>query len=259
MNYWKTILIVDDEPKTRNGLKKTLEVWAASSGKAEVLCAASGKEALEILAEKKVHLLLTDIRMPEMSGLKLLRYLENQQHRPVVIIMSAYSEFEYAQEAIRLGVLNYLVKPISKQKLIEAVKKALEAVESREQSGLIKKVVDEQLLHINAKEGQTKAVIKTAMRYVDENLQEKLSLREVAEVVHLNPSYFSALFKEQTNVTFSEYVTRRRLEAAKNLLCTTDMTIAEVAEKVGYQTAKYFIKLFKEYERQTPSQYRREV
>ncbi|WP_256592999.1 helix-turn-helix transcriptional regulator, partial [Pseudomonas sp. 2822-15] len=71
-------------------------------------------------------------------------------------------------------------------------------------------------------------------------------------MVHLNASYFSVLFKEQTGLTFSEYLTRRRMQVAKKLLFSTDLPIGVIAEKVGYQTAKYFIKLFKELEGHTP-------
>ncbi|MBU9720591.1 MULTISPECIES: response regulator transcription factor [Bacillaceae] len=260
MNYWKTILIVDDEPTTLNGLKKTLEIWSEDNGElVEILCASSGKEGFQILKEKKVHILLTDIRMPEMTGLELVKLIEQKEEAPVVIVMSAYSEFDYAQKAIQLGVVNYLLKPISKAKLIEAIEKAKKIEESREHSGLIKKVVDEQLLNIEENENQTHALIKEAIQFIDNNLHERLNQKEVADLVHLNASYFSVLFKEQTGLTFSEYITRRRLQVAKKLLYSTDLPIVVIAEKVGYQTAKYFIKIFKEFEGFTPSQYRKQL
>ncbi|MFC0469943.1 response regulator [Halalkalibacter kiskunsagensis] len=253
----KTILVVDDEPRTRQGLKKTLDNWA--DGRFEIITAASGEEALAVIRDAKIQLLITDIRMPEMTGLQLLKLIENEGHKPVAIVISAYSEFDYAQEAIRFGVLNYLLKPVMKSKLIEAVEQALQVGESREHEGIIKKVVDERLIDLEKRSLQTESPIKKAMDYVNENAKEKLSMREVAEYVHLNPSYFSVLFKDQTNMTFSEYVTRRKLQNAKNLLLSTKLPIADVAEEVGYQTSKYFIKIFKEYEGKTPSQYRKEL
>lgn len=92
---------------------------------------------------------------------------------------------------------------------------------------------------------------------MNENLPGQISLKEVADAVHLNASYFSAMFKEQTSITFSEYLTRKRLQLAKKLLITTDLPIDEVARQAGYQTAKYFIKLFKDSEGVTPSKYRK--
>jgi two-component system, response regulator YesN len=73
----------------------------------------------------------------------------------------------------------------------------------------------------------------------------------------LNPSYFSVLFKEQANLNFSEYVTRRRIQRAKELVISTNLPINEIAEEVGYKTSKYFIKIFKEMEGITPSTYRK--
>lgn len=255
--FEKTILIVEDEPRTRKGIQKTLEVW--SEGRYEILSAAGGDEAVKLLNEKRVHLLITDIRMPEITGLKLVESLKNREQKPVVIIISAYSEFHYAQEAIRLGVLNYLLKPLNKHKLIEAVEQAMEVEITRERNAIMEKVVDQLLMDIKKEDQQTRSPIKEAMDYVDEHLNESLSLREVAERIHLNPSYFSSLFKEQTGLTFSEYVTRSRIQKAKNLLVATDLSVAEIAEEVGYQTAKYFIKLFKEIEGTTPSRFRKEA
>jgi YesN/AraC family two-component response regulator len=252
----KTILIVEDEPRTRQGLKKTLELW--SDGKMEVVSAASGEEAIAVINDRKIHLLLTDIRMPEMTGLELLELLEKKGQKPVTIVISAYSEFDYAQQAIRYGVLNYLLKPVHKKKLIEAVEKALKVNETREHEGLIKRIVDESLLEVEKREYAHDSPIQKAMAYVTENIKEKLSLKTVAKYVHLNASYFSVLFKEQTNMTFSEYVTRRRLQMAKNLLVGSNLPITDIAEEVGYQTSKYFIKMFKDFEGITPSQYRKQ-
>ncbi|MFP7300049.1 response regulator [Neobacillus niacini] len=251
----KTILIVDDEQTTRRGLTKTLEKW--SEGKYQILSAADGQEANELFSQSKIHLLITDICMPEMNGLNLLKGIKEKGYKPVVIIISGYPDFEYAQEAIRLGVINYLLKPLSKQKLIEAVEKALEAEASMERADHLEKVADKKLLNLEASGRQSNSAIKDAIAYVNDHVTKPITLREVAEAVHLNASYLSVLFKEQTKLTFSEYVTRNRLQIAKNLLLTTNVPIEEIAQQAGYQTAKYFIKIFKDYEGITPSKYRK--
>lgn len=253
----KRILIVDDEPNTRKGLAKMLEVWSA--GRYQILQAENGQEAREIIEKDKIHLLITDIRMPEITGLMLVESLKNAGKDLVVIIISSYSEFKYAQEAIQLGVKNYLLKPLNRQKLIEAVEQALVDEERIERNGVIEKVIDEHLFHIEVKNDQTRLPIKEACQYINAHLNEPLSLRDVSQSVHLNSSYFSFLFKEQMNVTFSEYVTRKRLQAAKKLLMCTDLQIADISAAVGYKTDKYFIKLFKEHEGLTPSKYRKNV
>lgn len=251
----KAILVVDDEQGTKQGITKTLEVW--SNGKYEILSADDGPEAYKIFNKKRIHLLITDVCMPEMDGLTLLKRIKNQGHKPVVIIISGYPEFEYAQEAIHLGVMNYLLKPVSKQKLIEAVEQAMKTERSMERAAFMEKIADSRLLQIDEENHHPDSPIKIAITYINDHIKNHISLKEVAEYVHLNASYFSVLFKEQTNLTFSEYITRKRLQISKNLLLTTDLQIEEIAQKSGYQSAKYFIKLFKEYERTTPSKYRK--
>jgi two-component system, response regulator YesN len=228
-----------------------------SGGKYEILSAADGHEAYGLFNKTKIHLLITDVSMPEMNGLKLLKKIKENGHKPVVIIVSGYPDFEYAQEAIRLGVINYLLKPLSKQKLIEAVVLALETEASIERTDYIEKVADQKILRIDVRDDLSKAPIKEALAYVNSHLNKQISLKEVADHVHLNASYLSVLFKEQTRLTFSEYVTRKKLQIAKNLLLTTNLSIEEIARETGYQTAKYFIKLFKEFEGITPSKYRK--
>lgn len=251
----KTILIVDDEQTTRQGLKKTLEIWSA--GKYEIISATDGPEAYELFGKHKIHLLITDVCMPEMDGLKLLKSIKDRGYKPVVMIISGHPDFEYAQEAIRLGVINYLLKPLSKQKLIEAVEQALETEANIERADHLEKVADQKLLDVDAREDLSNSLIKDAITYINKNLNRQVSLKEVADTVHLNASYFSVLFKEQTRLTFSEYLTRKRLQMAKNLLLTTDAHVEDIAQQAGYQTAKYFIKIFKDYEGITPSKYRK--
>ncbi len=251
----KRILIVDDEPLTRQGLARILETWAG--GSYEIITASNGEEALVQLKQQRVHILITDIRMPEITGLELLKVAKEQEIYPVIIVISAYSEFQYAQEALRLGVSNYLVKPISKSVLIETIEEAVKTLEKQERAGIIEKMVDEKLVQADTQDLSNRSPIREAMEYIQQNVKSELTLREVAEHVHLNPSYLSVLFKEQVKVTFSEYVTRRRIQRAKELLMTTDLPVSEIAEESGYRTSKYFIKIFKELEGKTPSAYRK--
>ena len=250
-----SILVVDDEPRSRQGVKRILETWSA--GKHRILDAANAIEALSIMEKETIDLLISDIRMPEISGLRLLDLINDSGHPiPVAILISGYAEFEYAQQAIRKGVVSYLLKPIGKEKLIEAVEHALEIGKNRNRFERMEKMVDSKLLDMQDKHLQVSEPVSKAISYVQDNLSEPFSLREVAEYIHLNPSYLSALFKEQMDVTFSEYVTRARLQKAKELLLQTPLPIVEIAERIGYRTVKYFITLFKEYVGTSPGQYR---
>ena len=252
----RTILIVDDELRSREGMKKILEVWAA--GQYEILTASNGVAALQILEEIPVELMITDIRMPEISGLALVTQMRGKsiQRQPSVILISGHAEFEYAQQALQLSVVDYLLKPASREKLIASVEDALKAGEEREHIVFMRKMTDPQLMAIRNEEAALSDPVRQAMLYVEMHIEQVISLQEVAGHVHLNGSYFSSLFKEQCQMNFSEYVARRKLQKAKELLLKTNLPIAEIASLTGYQTVKYFNKLFKEYDGMSPGRYR---
>ncbi|SDO23521.1 response regulator transcription factor [Alkalicoccus daliensis] len=248
------ILIVDDEPKSRQGLKRRLDAW--NEQLADIHTAGTAFEALEFMQEHEVDLLITDIRMPEMTGLELIEKTKKLNQEPVFIVISAYSEFEYAQRALKMGVVNYLLKPVKKEAFIEAVSSALAAREKKDRYAMVEKAMEDPALE------QIESLpepLQEAAQFIEEHLGEKFSLKDVAAHVHLNPSYFSVLFKEQMGITFSEFLTRKRLQQAKRILLTSDLPVGEIAERTGYQTAKYFIQIFKEYEGKTPSKYRKEA
>lgn len=252
----RSILVVDDEPRSREGMKKILGVWAA--GQYEILTASNGVEALQILEKVPVELMITDIRMPEITGLALISKMREKgiQSQPSVILISGHAEFEYAQQAIHLSVVDYLLKPVSREKLVESVEKALKAGEERAHLLFMRKMADPQLMAIRNEEAALSEPVRQAMHFVEMHIEEAISLQEVAGHVHLNGSYFSALFKEQCQMNFSEYVARRKLQKAKELLLKTNLPIAEIASRTGYQAVKYFNKLFKDHEGMSPGQYR---
>lgn len=253
----RTILVVDDEPRTRQGIRQTLEVWAA--GRYIVETAENGIDARERLLHGRVHLLITDVRMPEVSGLDLIRSLEGQVRKPVIIVISGYAEFDYVQQALRLGAVNYLLKPLDKEELVQVVEAALKQEEEQQRREKLEKLVDHKLLEIDPDTAGMGEPVKEALAYVEQHLHEQLTMAEVAGRIHLNASYFSVLFKEQTGVPFSEYLSRLRIQRAKELLLQTSLPIVEIGERVGYRTDKYFIKVFKSMEDMSPSRYRHQM
>ncbi|MEC0168701.1 response regulator transcription factor [Paenibacillus graminis] len=253
----RTILVVDDEPRTRQGIRQTLELWAA--GRYIVETADNGIDARERLLHGRVHLLITDVRMPEVSGLDLIRSLEGQVRKPVIIVISGYAEFDYVQQALRLGAVNYLLKPLDKEELVQVVEAALKQEEEQQRREKLEKLVDHKLMEIDPDTAGMGEPVKEALAYVEQHLHEQLTMAEVAGRIHLNASYFSVLFKEQTGVPFSEYLSRLRIQRAKELLLQTSLPIVEIGERVGYRTDKYFIKVFKSLEDMSPSRYRHQM
>jgi len=249
-----TILVVDDEPKTRAGLQKILEAYGG--GRYRVLTADNGRLALEELERERVDLIVTDIRMPEVNGISLVAQAQSirPSRRPSVILISGHAEFDYAQQGIQLGVVNYLLKPIGKEKLLAAVKKAIEIADERNLAGKLIRIADTKLLA--SESSAISKPVQEAIDFVDAHLERTFGLSDAADRIGLNPSYLSALFKEQMRMTFSEYVTRRKLQRAKELLLGSNLSISEIAERVGYQTTKYFHRLFRAYEGCSPGQFR---
>ncbi|MUT68804.1 response regulator [Paenibacillus sp. NEAU-GSW1] len=251
----KTILIVDDEPRTREGVRKVLETWSAGQHRIET--ASNGIEALKWMESNEANLLITDIRMPEIEGLDLVERISDLPNAPLVIIISGYPEFNYAQRAIEYGVVEYLLKPLDKTKLVKAVETAMKREESKHRIERMEKLVDPKLLDTAQEENNYSPQVQEALQYLNENMQKSPTMRDTAEHLHMNASYLSVLFKEQTGLTFSEYATRRKVQKAKELLSTTRLSINDIAEQVGYQTAKYFVKVFRQMEGTSPGQYRK--
>ncbi|MDD6811148.1 MAG: response regulator [Lachnospiraceae bacterium] len=107
----------------------------------------------------------------------------------------------------------------------------------------------------NANQG--KKTLKKALAYIEENyMQESLSLNELADTMEVSPNYFSAMFSQEMQMTFVEYVTERRMEKAKKLLQETDMRASEIALAVGYKNPHYFSFVFKKTQGCTPREYR---
>ncbi|MGQ9780213.1 MAG: PocR ligand-binding domain-containing protein [Bacillota bacterium] len=100
-------------------------------------------------------------------------------------------------------------------------------------------------------------LLAEATKYIRENYHQPLTLEKVAQQVYVSPFYLSHLFKSELGLTFVEYLTRVRIEEAKRLLATSNLSVLGVAEKVGYEDASYFSKVFRKVTGMTPNQYRR--
>lgn len=120
------LLVADDEPKIRRGLKKLKwhEIGVEVIGEAS-----NGEEALQIIHQEEPELALIDINMPIMNGLELIQKVNEMNLNCLVIIISGYDEFEYAREAIKQDVFEYILKPVDRVKLFDIVKKAIAKME----------------------------------------------------------------------------------------------------------------------------------
>lgn len=250
------VLIAEDELPTRRGILSSLQ--QCSQGAWQIHAAVNGLEALEYARKQHVDLLITDIRMPGLNGIDLLKQLKSEQRDTVSILLTGYAEFEYARSAMQLGAVNYILKPVDHDGLVQAVQDAMAIVKKRlrreEQEPLPESEEEAFIPKVR------NASIRSALEYIQAELSRpSLSIKDVAESIHLNPSYTSSLFKEETHQTFSEFVNRLRLIRAKGLLLQTDKKIYEIAEEVGFSSSKYFVQVFRDVESMTPNHYRNDL
>lgn len=185
--------------------------------------------------------------MPKITGLDLSRLIDENRYQTRVIIISGYSDFEYAKQALRYRVSEYLVKPFLREDLEEALERILpgstkggERGESEEQGPSRDKY----------------AAVSSVKAYIHENYSQDLSLDALGDAVNLHPVYLSRIFKEVTDVNLSAYIADVRMQKAAKLLDETDLKVHEVMDKLGYRKRQHFTKLFKEKYGMTPKEYR---
>ena len=208
-------------------------------------------EALEEICQKQPDVVFTDIRMPGMSGIDLLREARRRGIESEFVIVSGYGEFIYAQEALQQGAFDYRLKPIQPGEAPEI----LESLIKRFQS---KKEYLRQMQHPSFP-AHGNENFRKLLDYVREHYTDEIYLRDLADQVYLNEAYCSVLFKKNTGKNFSDYVNGLRIRGAKEMLETTAKSVEEIGKAVGFRDYYYFNKVFKKYTALTPAQYRKQA
>lgn len=236
------VLLVDDEIMIREGFKKLFD-WEAHEC-VVVGEAADGMEAITKIDEEQPDIVIMDINIPIINGLKVIQLSRVKYPSMAFVIVSGYDDFSYCREALRLQITDYILKPVNYEEFgscIDWLKISLYNNEVKEKP-VVKK----------------ERVITGITKYMQEHLSEDVSLHILSEEFHLNSQYISQLFKNEIGVNFLTYLTNIRMEHAKKLLLSTSLSIAEVSEQSGYGDYRVFTKVFKKSEGITPSQYRRD-
>lgn len=259
------VLVVDDEPVHVRGIIKYVN-WG-KLGFDKVVGIFSAKEALKVLQEEAFDLVVTDINMPEINGLELIRRIYLLGKQTNIIIVSGYNEFTYAQEAIRLGVCAYILKPVKPEEieenvLILAEKRQWETKEkdNKEELDLLDEIRGKDNTMIgNDERKRIHPSVQKILLYIGKNYANEITVQEIAEQFRINESYLSALFKKETGINLSNYLQRYRLFKAMELLKNSDLRINEIAYRVGYQNPCYFTEQFKKIFNITPSEIRKSL
>jgi two-component system, response regulator YesN len=246
-----TLYIADDEESMYQGLTTVVD-WE-SMGLELKDAFHSGEELLQQMRNSPADVVLTDIRMREVSGIDIAHYVWDAGMTTRVVLLSGYTEFEYARQAMQYGVRHYLTKPFLMETLQATISDVLRDLDNR------RIVIDTAAgteLAPDEPNGPKHALIREALRLIDQKYANDLTLHGLAELLYINPVYLSRLFHEQTGSTYIEHLMHVRVQAAGRLLLETRRPVYEICTRVGYTDIKYFYKVFKGITGLTPSEFR---
>lgn len=239
------VLIADDETWVIFGLKRMIE---KSGLPFRVIGETNdGVTTLEEVEKKKPDVLFSDIRMPGYTGLELLEHIQEKKLDVKVVFVSGYAEFTYAQKALSLGAVDYLLKPIKPDMMTTVLKKLEVKLAGKVQEEVIEQKEEKVL------------VIEQIITEIQEHYTENITLTELAKKYGISVGYLSSLIKENVGLSYSDYVTARRIQKAKELLEDERLSMEQIAEQTGFRDHFYFIKVFKKHTGITPGKYRKHM
>lgn len=239
------VVIVDDEPIIVEGISK-LVPWE-KYGCRVVACAYNGKEGLETIRENSPDIVFTDISMPGLDGLKMIAALKSEFPQMQISILTGYRDFDYCQEALRLGVCRFLLKPSKLEEIEEALKVMAD---------ILKKNNVEPKEESSEENSAGCFIVKNALAYMEENYAQKLTLGLVAEKTYVSQWHLSKLLNKHEGRNFSEILNQIRVEHAKELLKELSLRIVDISEMVGFTDVAHFSRVFKKLEGLSANEYR---
>lgn len=244
------VLIVEDEKMIRKGLRYTFD-WL----KADCVVvgeASNGKVGLKEIERLEPDIVLVDITMPIMDGITMIeKSVENYIYS--AIILSGYDEFEFAKKAIKLGVSEYLLKPVEEAQLFEALERAKEQVQLKKQCELLKdKSIDIEEIEVLPvgffqDDFQGSKPVLESIKYIKQNYYKKIGMQDLVKVTDMSSTYLNEKFKEETTYTFNEFLNRYRIQKSINYMKKGRGKIYTIASDVGFSNYRYFISVFKKY------------
>lgn len=239
-------MIADDDAIILRGMKKFID-WN-QYGFDIVATADNGRTLLELCRQKEVDVVITDIEMPKMNGLEVMKALKEINKNIKIIVISGFDKFEYAKQSIQYGVFYYLLKPINPVELIGVLNKLREEFF----------VMPEQKAEPFGDPKDVGQIVKLVKKKIDENDDKEISLEYIQEHYYVSPAYFSKVFKELTGVNFIKYRQNHKMLYAEYLLEHTDYRLYEIAERLDYEDERYFSRVFKKHHGMTPKEWKDE-
>lgn len=263
------VVIVDDEPIILRGLEKAVN-W----GKFECRVAGTaenGVDGLQMIREERPDILISDISMPRMDGLSMIAALKSEFPNMEITILTGYRDFDYAQQAIKLGVCRFLLKPSKMDELEEALEVMTARLKDNPEIVAFKAETEEPDRPETEKTGPvddgeeildsaaSSFIVKNALTYIESNYKDRLKLADVADNVYVSQWHLSKLLNKYTGQNFSEILNNVRMEQAKGLLENPSLRIGDIAEEVGFLDMAHFSRVFKKTVGISANEYRNTV
>lgn len=244
------VILLDDEDTITEGLQAAVP-WERYKCRV-VATANNGKDGLDLIRKFRPDIIITDIRMPYLSGIEMLRQLTGEFPHTQIIVLSGYRDFSYAQAAIQLGVLRFLLKPSKMDEIYEALNAAMLKL-----SGIPLESHSAEKTDVRVDEEQEgNFIVSRAMSYINEHYPEKLTLQQLADYLYISTWHLCRVLKKGTDMNFVDILNNIRIEHAKKYLRETSLKVYEISEKVGYSDIAYFSKVFRSVTGLSPKQFR---
>lgn len=206
------LLIADDEAIIREGL---LSLDWESAGVQVVAAVDNGLDALELLQSEFIDILLTDIRMQGLDGISVAKFIYEQKLYTEVILISGYSDFEYARNAIRYGVSEYILKPSSAEEILDAVARLRRQIDARKEKDLRFSLMEAELGKKQLVMDKNQLVVgkieyssisKQILQYIAEHYMTPISLTAISNDMHFSTPYISKVIKKSTGYNFLDMI-----------------------------------------------------
>lgn len=256
------ILIADDEELER----KVLSLFIGKSNLPinKIILAEDGNDAFVKIICDKPDIVVLDINMPELTGLQVLQKIRDENINCKVIISTAFDQFDFAVKALKLGALDFLVKPVQRKTFLSTIENVIEKIQTEESNIDRIKQLDNVIDYFKNKPTEKDIkypkklpdAITFIKEYIEENYCHYINLDDIISDCGYSKYHISRLFKNYMDCTIMEYLLIQRINLAKKLLETTQDTIKEISIAIGYSDPNYFSLIFKKEQGISPIQYR---
>ena len=246
------VVIAEDEPLILYNIVK--KITNMKIGFQVVGAAEDGKTALELVENQSPDVLVTDIRMPIMDGLELLRAVSLRYPNIKKIVISGYSDFKFAQQALKYEAADYLLKPLKTEELFQTLSRIQISLDAQ------RNFIKQNVLRLNDNHSySTEEIAHLVKDYIKENYTHDINFDLISQNFNFTANYLSKIFTKHIGMNPSKYLMSLRISKAKQLLLSNkELSIKDIGEIVGYPNQFYFSRIFKNIVGKSPSSYRDE-